>query len=902
MSFPTESSEDSGQPEAPTAALEKRPRAPTILERGASVGRYVVLDKLGAGGMGIVYAAFDPELDRRVAVKLLHPRSSGARPGRRADTAKARLLREAQALAKLAHPCVVTVHDVGTFENQVFVAMEFVDGVDLETWLADEPRSWQAILSVYLEAGRGLAAAHAAGIVHRDFKPDNVLVGRDDRVRVLDFGLARTDEGDRAGEVDDDTVEPSEDATARSGRPAARLELVNGASSTQRSERLTQVGAIMGTPAYMAPEQHAAQRTDARSDQFSFCVALYEALHGERPYAGNTRAQVLATMMDGALSPTPKDALGVPGWVRRAVVRGLAPQPDQRWPDMAALLAALSPRPKTGSRRRLVAGSIVVTGALAAVLAWPDAPSAEAPCQGAAQKLAGVWDDAVRDKVRAAFDATGRPYAAVAFSTSQQLLDDYARQWAGLHTEACLATSVRKEQSQELLDRQMICLGRRLKDVRALTRLLSAADAQIVTRAVAATTQLPRPQPCMDAEGMMSGAAPLTGDRRLQAAKVDDLVASARQLDAFARYDEALATASDAREAALVLDETRRRAESTALVGRVQLHKGDAQAAEQTLLDAVWLADEANADLVRATAWIDLVWVVGRYQARYDEVPTLRRHAESALRGAGGDALLEANLRENLANIASQGQGDPKTALQEHTRALVARRDELGADAPQVAKALVGVARSRADLGQYDAAERDLEDAMTIFVDTLGPAHPHVANVLHMRGVIAFQQGDHPRAARLLREALVVRQDALPPTHLDLADGIHDLGEILLHAGDQAGALPHFRRAAQLKRTALGEDHASTANSLTGTGRCLVGLDRLEEAAVVLEEALATHDALGTKGQVRAETEAALARALASTAPKRALALTRSARAQYSQIGKPEQARQLDDLLQRLAP
>ena len=239
------------------------------LQTGARIGRYVVIESVGSGAMGVVYGAYDPELDRKIALKLLKP-GQGAK-----EKARARLLREAQAMARLAHPNVVAVHDVGVFEDQVFLAMEFLGGGTIKSWLGDKPRSWREILAVFIAAGRGLVAAHAAGIVHRDYKPDNVLLDKEGRPRVVDFGIARQAE-QVEGAVDDDG--DGEDArgdlvkTLREGggAPAALL-------------TLTKTGAVVGTPAYMAPEQFMGERGDDRSDQFSFCVALYEALYGERP-------------------------------------------------------------------------------------------------------------------------------------------------------------------------------------------------------------------------------------------------------------------------------------------------------------------------------------------------------------------------------------------------------------------------------------------------------------------------------------------------------------------------------------------------------------------------------------------------------------------------------------------
>jgi serine/threonine protein kinase len=282
----------------------------TRLDAGARVGRYVILELVGAGAMGAVYAAHDPDLDRRVALKLL-------RPGSCDEELRARLLREAKAMARLSHAHVITVHDVGTYGAQLFVAMELVGGGTLRAWLARERRSWRETLDVVVRAGRGLACAHDAGLVHRDFKPDNVLVGADGRVRVTDFGLARA---------------VREDALERAAAEAPRQDALDAT--------LTRTGTLVGTPAYMAPEQLAGEPADARADMFGFSVALYEALYGERPFDGATVMALRASTRSGSVRPAPTGS-EVPSRVRRTLLIGLRPRPDDRFASMTEFLDAL---------------------------------------------------------------------------------------------------------------------------------------------------------------------------------------------------------------------------------------------------------------------------------------------------------------------------------------------------------------------------------------------------------------------------------------------------------------------------------------------------------------------------------------------------------------------------------
>ena len=291
------------------------------------IAHYTVIGTLGSGGMGVVYVAHDRQLGRRVALKLLRHANASA-------IAAVRLQREAQAMARLSHPNVVTVHEVGTFRGQVFIAMEFVGGANLRAWLHMRKRSWREIIDIFSQAGEGLAAAHAAGIIHRDFKPDNVLVGDDGRVRVADFGLAHG--------LDSDLGEPTPDTPDSS----------SGLLSGSYDGPLTETGTIVGTPAYMAPEQHHGNRVDARSDQFAFCVALWEALYGKRPFPGVSVAELIAALSTNIIR-APADPGDVPPWLHRVLLRGISILPNERWPSMRELLVALSRDPRAVRRRRL---------------------------------------------------------------------------------------------------------------------------------------------------------------------------------------------------------------------------------------------------------------------------------------------------------------------------------------------------------------------------------------------------------------------------------------------------------------------------------------------------------------------------------------------------------------------
>jgi len=319
------------------------------LARGEALGRYIMIERLGAGAAGVVYAAYDPELDRKVAIKLLRPQEGDARESRR----QARFVREAKAIAKLAHPNVVGIFDVGVDNGRVFLAMEYLASGTLREWMAAKKRPWREIVKMFIEVGRGLAAAHAEGLVHRDFKPDNVLLDRAGTPKVADFGLARLS-GPSLEESDDGT---SKDASRQDAPPSA---------APVAAAPLTRTGTLAGTPAYMAPEQFRGRQTDGRTDQFAFCVALHEALYGRRPFEEDTVFDLAESVMREKILPAAKNT-NVPGWLRRSLLRGLRADPAQRYAKLDDLLSELQADPVARMRKILVWSvvAVVLVGTLA---------------------------------------------------------------------------------------------------------------------------------------------------------------------------------------------------------------------------------------------------------------------------------------------------------------------------------------------------------------------------------------------------------------------------------------------------------------------------------------------------------------------------------------------------------
>jgi tetratricopeptide (TPR) repeat protein/tRNA A-37 threonylcarbamoyl transferase component Bud32 len=443
----------------------------------STFGRYRLLDHIGAGGMGSVYAAYDEHLERKIAIKLIRPS--------RLDSAavRERTLREARALARLSHPNVVHVYEVGEIQGQLFLAMEFLAGPTLGAWLDVEARrGWRDTLRIFCQAGDGLAAAHAQGIIHRDFKPHNAMFGSDGWVRVLDFGLARFDE-----------PKPPSD-THTTTRPE------------DSSRDLTISGALMGTPAYMAPEQIATRQVSTHSDQFSFCVALFEALYGYRPFGGETLEALIDQLTAGRVAARPRDT-DVPRWLHAVLLRALSVDPEARWPSMHELLAALRRDPRA-RRRRVAMGALLIatTCALSFAVARPGEPAPDV-CAGAGDEAAEIWGETRAADVRELVRGRHGPRADELLAIVSPQLDRYATTWSELRVQACRAHAD-GQQSSNVFDLRTACLDRRLASLDALVQMLGSANAEQLDGIALAASGLPPLERCADTPALLAELAP----------------------------------------------------------------------------------------------------------------------------------------------------------------------------------------------------------------------------------------------------------------------------------------------------------------------------------------------------------------------------------------------------------
>ncbi|MCX4239335.1 protein kinase domain-containing protein [Paraliomyxa miuraensis] len=796
------------QPSSSTL-LDALERAATAARSGVEprwpcIGRYRVRGKLGQGGMSSVWEALDDQLDRRVAIKLLR-RDLSHGHGQR-------LRREAQALAKLSHPNVVQVYEVIEAEGLTAVVMELVEGQTLRRWQEQQPRpGWKACVELYLQAGRGLAAAHAVGLVHRDFKPDNCIVDEEGRVRVLDFGLV-------AREHDETTVDEVE-----SGSAGDSLEL-----------RLTRTGTLMGTAAYMPPERLGRRGGDGMAgDQFSFCASIYEALHGERPFAGGSEKELQAAIESGRARPPPKGSR-VPSRVRAVVLRGLAVDPGQRWESMPRFLAELERVLARSGRWRWLGVGMGTALVGAAVSGAVLTGMTRQTCAGAADQLGGVWDEERRAAVRAAILDTRTQHATDTWIRIEPMLNDYASQWASKHTEICEATRVTAVQTEEDMGLRMRCLDKRRIALLEAVAVLARGGADTRANAVSLVSRLPAITFCDDLEALHAQLPPPRDPELARA--VDE----ARARLSRARTQREAGTYADAeREASEVLDEAERLGYEP-LMAEALLERGECRAAlarraeaEEDLEGALDLAQRIDYRNIEARAASGLGRLAAGDRSRLDEAERLARHAWNLANRRGSDRLLLADAASAYGDVRTMRSTVPieqrrTLDLQRSARALYV--DALGSEHPAVAK----THESEGDLLKKQKkpwlAQESYEQALHIYENALGSSHPAVAEVSSKLGVALVEQGDPDMALELHEHALSMREAVFGPWHPSIAFTWTRIGIALHRQGRLEEAWAAHRHALEILGHTPGQEPTAEIGIVCELGFVLRDQGRMMEA------------------------------------------------------------------------
>jgi tetratricopeptide (TPR) repeat protein len=760
------------------------------LEVGSTVGRYVVLSRLGAGGMGVVLAAYDPELDRKVALKLVRPSYAGTD----VTASRARMLREAQAMARLAHPNVIGVHDVGTYDGDIFVAMELVEGTTLAGWLKDAERSQREILSAYRDAGRGLAAAHDAGLIHRDFKPDNVMVGTDGRVRVMDFGLARATED---GESPPD-VKPRTSAL---------------------SMELTRAGSMMGTPVYMAPEQWEGRATDARCDQFSFCVALWEALYRVRPFIADSVSELADKVMLKPPDPPPT-SVRVPRRLQVALRRGLEKEPSKRFPSMHELLAELVEPP--GARRWLAlgAGAVVLAGS-AAFFAFSGGEDQEdnAGCADPSVQLASVWDPPRREAAKAAVLATKLPQAAETWARIEKQMEARAAEYMRVFAPTCRGEYTIPEGQRAVQD---ACLGRVRADLAAFTEVLAEVVPDELDRSLRTAWGLPGAARCQDPTVLAAKVPPPSDPKVAAEARVlrDEMSRASARSDA-GRYKEALAMVEAVLPKVKALGHPHLVGEAQLMIGSLASVTGDKDRAHQVLLEAYDSLLAAGDDLGAARAAINIANIIGVAQQKFDAARDwVERDAAGLLKRAGSPPDLELK-RLATAGALRRVAGDIKGARAIFEQQLALSDKTFAENDPRRAGALDNLAGMLLEQGELEPASKMVRRSLELTIAGDGPEHPDVAMVQSNLGLILAEQGQLEEAEDLQRRSLALREKLYGDEHPDVVISLMNLGFVLNARGKVAEAIQVSERTLALSEKINGPEHPDTADSLENLAEIL---------------------------------------------------------------------------------
>lgn len=733
----------------------------------ATIGRHLVISRLGAGGMGVVYAAYDPELDRKLAIKVV---TAQARRGEAAAVARARVLREAQAMARVTHPNVVQIFDVGALEGAIYIAMELVDGETLSAWLTAAPRPWREVVEVFVRAGRGLAAAHAAGVIHRDFKPENVLIDREGQVKVADFGLARA-------------VELAEDAP----------EGVEPASS-MLSQELTRAAGLTGTPAYMAPELLRGQPASARSDVYAFAVALFEGLYGRRPFAGES----LAALLQAILHEEVREPAGVriPRWLRRALQRGLARDPEARYQDLSALLHDLTAAP---IRRRwlLVGAGAAVFAAMTAIGVMYQASERASICARADARVLEIWSPSRRAALAARFAASERSYAASAWEGVAAAIDGYTAAWSAMRRDACEAAQLRGEEPLALMDRRVACLDERLLLLGRLLEVIDESDASAVIdeapRIVGGLRPLAR---CADAAALLADVAP-PEDPAVAAAVAAERVVLARAegYSQLSRFIEAARAASAVIERARALDYPPLLVDALIVHGEA-LRQGWDPAVRATLHEAYRVAELAGYTRARARAAILLMGLEGESQ-RFEAAMVWAMIAGALLLNNDDPAVALAYERQ-LAKLSFH-RGDLDEAERAARGALASGRRIFGDQHPEVASMLSNLGAILLVLDRGAEAEEVLRECVARTEANFGADHPLLANPLQNLSAVYQRSGRLTLAAETVARELQLREASLGTKHPIVRDRLAFLGFGWLEAGDEGAALRAFERHLEIE-------------------------------------------------------------------------------------------------------
>jgi len=807
-----------------------------------AVGRFEVLGHIGSGGMGSVYEARDPELDRRVAIKVLH--ADAGDPGK--------LVEEGKAMARLNHPNVVTVYEVGRADDRVFVVMELVEGDTLRRWQRARDRSWREVVEMYQSFGAGIAAAHAGGLVHCDLKPENVVVGDDGRAKVTDFGIARMHRVDLVTVGERGTRPPVRDTSTR----------------------------MAGTPRYMSPEQYGPDGVDHRADQFGYCVMLWEALYRVPPFSGRTVAELAAQVTLGEIE-TPPVGVAVPPWLRRIVERGLSPNRAERWPDMPALLDALA-RGRGRARTRRAGWIAAGVGALLVIgygaHEMRQAQVAER-CEAEGAAIEEIWGPARVAEVRARLVEVGGESAETTADRVKRWLDESASDWRDVATQACLTRELTPPRDAEVSVRTAWCLADRRAELEMIIEPLRDPTRSVFDNAVTLVAHPLDMEGCTDQTALARLALPPVEQRdrvreihrrrlRAQAANAAgdrpeaERIAKAALGDAQALGWAPLEAVVRSTVAATLLQSGRTdEARSTAAEAYFSaMTLGDLQTAKSSAEQMLYIEGDLRGDLEVAQTWgrhVDVLLDKLDQRGTPAEIQKLVRLAEALrLKGRRDEAqpLIDAALEIVTRTLGTEHPryafvlGALSTNLRERGRTDEALAHNLreveiceavyGHSHPRTATALLGLGATYSQAARYAEASVALRRAHAIFVRAVGPDGGRVAMVLVNLAGAEQAQGNEDEAIALLRQALAISEKVLGPRHVRVGIALNNLGNALKSAGKNEPARHAFLRALDIFETELESDYPHVAFVANNLGELEIALGDFDAAVGYLKRSL----------------------------------------------------------------
>ncbi|MEX1362771.1 MAG: serine/threonine-protein kinase [Nannocystaceae bacterium] len=826
----------------PTRTIAVPPRAESatiadssVMDSGSSrvgqrFGRFEVVDVLGSGGMGTVFEAKDTTLDRPVALKLLHPDVDAQ--------FQQRLLREAKALAKVSHPNVVQIFEAGLVDERAFIAMELVRGQDLAQWQM-RTRPWRECVDVYLQAARGLAAAHAQGLLHRDFKPGNCILDERDRVRVLDFGLARAlDRG-----------------------PAAATEEAWSDDAVRTADGRMKPGTIKGTLGYMSLEQLWRQPLDAHSDQFSLCVSLFETIYGRRPFSGASLDDLVDAMVENRIDLPPGSAALAPRRLRAALERGLRAKASERFGTMDELIAELESLRVTRRRRAWWGGAAVLSIAVAGAGLWASSsPDPAAACED----LGDAWTPQRHEWVADGLASVDPELASVVPGE----LEIYAQRWTRARRATCAAERSAQTDPTALATRRQ-CLDEARDALDELGRLLAESEPELAAASAGKIRRLPAPEACEQPE-RFAPHRPLPDDPeqaelartlRVEGRRAELQHQAGRASEALDRLDRAIVQAQS-------LDFGPVLAELELLRGSALVELGRYDDAKIQLEQAYARAVEHRFVVVELRAASALAYLVGDLLDQHEAGLKWGLSAKAIAQQPWVDPPLRHFAIEIVGNIYYE-QGRYAQALEHYRQSFAARE----ADDPQ--DPMLTVTSSNIGLvllaqGRYEDALPVLYEVLQHRIDEHGPLHASVAHSALTLGIAQHRLGQLGQAQRSYEQSIIIAEAVLPYAHPQRILILVELGRLQLDLADPGRALDSYERGLDIAMAVLGPNSVPVAECWLGLGRVLAAQGQLgaaqrhaERGVRILELQLgAEHVELGgalvTLGQIESRVDSQL--------------------------------------------